>query len=117
VEKKHVKGSENLIPVKKGEVRNPKGKPPGPNFKTVLAEILACSLPDGQLNDSAKAQFEKRLGRRLTVREGVMIAMTLKALEGDIPAAREILDRMEGKVSQGIEINKDTADVIIWKNS
>jgi hypothetical protein len=51
----------------------------------------------------------------LTVKEGVIIAMTIKALEGDIPAAREILDRMEGKVAQGFEINKDSADVIVWR--
>ena len=114
MEKKH-KGSENLIPAKKGEIRNPKGKPPGPNFKTVLGEILALSLPDGQLNDEAREKFEKRLGRKLTVKEGVIIAMTIKALEGDIPAAREILDRMEGKVAQGFEINKDSADVIVWR--
>jgi hypothetical protein len=42
-------------------------------------------------------------------------ALIAKAAEGDVPAIKEIADRLDGKVPQGIENGEDGAFQIIQK--
>ncbi len=77
---------ENLIPAKKGEIRNPKGRTPVlPELKEVLLKILA------------------KEEKGTTALEKVLNALYKRALKGDVRAVQEILDRNFGKVPQPTE--------------
>lgn len=83
----------NLIPAKKGEVRNPKGKPKGTkNFKTIIKEFLDVET-DAMNPMSGKLE-------KLSVGQQVVIALLAKAKKGDVPAIKELLDRIDGKAEQ-----------------
>jgi len=71
---------------KPGQSGNPAGRPKSKPFKDALAAII------------------KEVGL-----EGAARALVAKANEGDIPALRELADRMDGKVAQAI-IGDNDAD-------
>ena len=77
----------NLMPPpKKGEVRNPKGKPKGSrNFRTVIREFLdnVDVMIDGKKSDGYMA-LVATLYKKATTHE-------------DVSAIKEIIDRLEGK--------------------
>jgi len=77
----------NNKPFKKGDKRiNREGRPPVlPELKEVIAKILSQEK-DGK-----------------TALERVITAIYNRALKGDTVAARELLDRYFGKVSQPLE--------------
>lgn len=82
--------NQNLIPAKKGEVRNPKGRGKGvQNTKTRLTKLLEVS--DNTINPLSK---EVEL---LSIAEQLDIAQIKKALCGDTRAYIAILERLEGK--------------------
>jgi len=90
---------QNLIPAKPGEVRNPNGRPKGSqNFKTILKRIL-----------NAKTGQYDADGNELTQYDILALNLMQKAQEGDVPAVRELLDRYEGKVAQGIDVTSRTS--------
>ena len=79
------KGTENLIPVKPGEVRNPTGA----NQYTYLRDAGLKVLDHGNLEKLLETL--NKLGRR-----------------GNVLAIRELLDRVFGKAQQNIDLsNKD----------
>jgi hypothetical protein len=76
------------VKFEKGKSGNPRGRPPRPK---VVTESLWY-----QLNRKPARKDEKPLYYRLAealIREGV---------EGNVAAAKEVLDRIEGKIPQGI---------------
>lgn len=82
--------NDNLIPAKKGEVRNPKGKPKGTkNFKTIIEEFLSVET-DAMNPMSGKLE-------KLSVGQQIVIALLTKAKKGDVSAIKELLDRIDGK--------------------
>ena len=90
----------NLIPPKKGEIRNPKGKRKGVlNTRTRLLKLLG-------LIQLKKNKFTGGF-EEFSVAEQMDMAMVLKALKGDVTAYREILDRLEGKAKQDINQKLD----------
>lgn len=85
--------NDNLIPAKKGEVRNPKGKPKGTkNFKTIIKEFLDVET-DAMNPMSGKLE-------KLSVGQQVVIALLAKAKKGDVSAIKELFDRIDGKAEQ-----------------
>lgn len=81
----------NLIPPKKGEVRNPNGRPKGSlNTKTILQRFLNLEMEQ-------KNPFTKEL-EKMSVLELMNLKQIANALEGDLPAFKEIIDRYEGKL-------------------
>lgn len=89
---------ENLIPVKKGEVRNPNGRPKGvPNAKTRYLRFLTLIQ---QANNPMTGVLED-----MTVAEQLDLEMIKKAQTGDINAYKEIMDRLEGKPTQVVDMN------------
>lgn len=103
-----VGGNGNLIPPKKGEVRNPKGKPKGTrNRKTIFKELL---------EQAALASVNKRQARALsssdedvidlpqqTVADQVAASLLISAIGGDVAAARELMDSGFGKLTDKLE--------------
>lgn len=92
------KSLKNLKPPKKGEIRNPKGYPKGvPNSRTRLLRLL-------QISQTSKNEITGDT-EEFTVAERMDMALIMKALTGDIYAYREVIDRMEGKAQQSVDIS------------
>ena len=81
----------NLIPPKKGEVRNPNGRGKGvKNSRTRLLRLLELTQ---NLTNPITGEVEG-----FTVLEQLDMQQIIKARKGDLGSYREILDRLEGRV-------------------
>lgn len=74
---------------KKGESGNPKGRPPMPDLRGAISDILN----------------EQQNG--MTALEAILKALFKRALSGDVRAAQELLDRGYGKSTQLIDLDID----------
>ena len=89
--KKENAGHKNIIPPIKGEVRNPNGRPVGSkNTKAILERFLNLEMKQ-------KNPFTQEI-EQMTVLELMNLKQIANALEGDLAAFKEIIDRHEGKV-------------------
>lgn len=89
---------ENLKPAKKGDVRNPNGRPRKlPDLNILLAEVLG----------------EEKDGK--TAAEAILAALRAKASRGDIRAAEVLLNRGYGLPKQKIEHSGDPEAPVIFK--
>ena len=96
----------NLIPPEKGEVRNPNGRPIGSkNTKTILERFLNLEMKQ-------KNPFTQEI-EQMTVLELMNLKQIANALEGDLAAFREIIDRHEGKITVKSEITAEVKNTII----
>ena len=86
---------DNLTPYKPGQSGNPNGKPKGTkNRSTILREILELEASDGKT-------YEYKIDK----------ALIDKALDGDIPAIKEIKDSVHGKITDtSFNINAETKE-------
>lgn len=90
----------NLRPAKKGEVRNPKGRPPGiPNTKTRYRRLLELTE---KVRNPVTGEMEE-----FSIIEQLDMQVIAKARKGDLSAYKEILDRLEGKSAMGLDITSD----------
>ena len=82
------KSKDNLKPIKKGEVKNPKGAPRKlPNLDIILANVLGAENAEGK-----------------TAAEQIIEAIRRRANAGDVKAANLLLERGWGKVKEKIDI-------------
>lgn len=89
----------NLSPFKRGESGNPSGLPKGtPRLSTAYQKIL---------NSPAKATFKPE-----TRGDKIALAIVEEAEAGDVKAAKEIADRLEGK--SPLTINQKSINVHIF---
>lgn len=89
---------DNLIPAKKGEIRNPKGYPKGvPHSRTRLKRLLQISE---NLTNPITQEVEG-----FSVAEQLDLAQIIKARKGDTRAYDTIMDRLEGKPQQTVDMN------------
>jgi len=89
------------------ETRFKKGHKPGPNAHRPLGSPSLSATIERLLNreiNTADILDENKTKRVMPVRERVGMAVIAKALSGDIPAVREILDRLEGKTTTKVEV-------------
>jgi hypothetical protein len=99
---------QNLIPAKKGEVRNPNGRPKGvPNSKTRLLRLLELVQTHTNPITGEKEEF--------TVAEQLDMVLINKARKGDIRAYQEVMDRLEGKAKQSTELEVSGGINITWE--
>jgi hypothetical protein len=90
------KGHENIIPPKKGEIRNPNGRPKGSlNSKTILKRFLEITK---NMTNPLNEEVED-----MSMIEIMHLKQIANAINGDLSAYKEILDRYEGKVTQQID--------------
>lgn len=89
--------NENLIPAKKGEVRNPKGKPKGlQNARTRYLRLLTLTE---KIKNPVTGKIED-----FSIIEQLDMQIIAKARKGDIRAYIEIMDRLEGKAQQKVDM-------------
>jgi hypothetical protein len=90
--------NENLRPFQKGQSGNPNGRPKGvPTAKTILERFMS-------IEQNATNELTGEL-ENLSVAEQMHLAQIKKAKEGDLFAYKEIIDRLEGKSKQSIELD------------
>ena len=89
---------QNLIPAKKGDIRNPKGKAPGTkNRATILRKWI-----------DVKTKFQHPgTGKEVagTLEDEVYLALLSKALEKDVAAIKEINDTLYGKIKEQLDLS------------
>ena len=78
--------------IKKGEVRNPNGRPKGKNTRTIIKEYLSQQGID---NPS------------ITVAEEIILAAIEQAKNGNIRAFQQLIEQAEGKPTQEIKFSVD----------
>ena len=111
------KSLQNLKPMKKGETRNPNGRPKGGlNSKTILNKFLSLQQ---KFKNPVTGEFEN-----MSVYEVMSLSIIAKARKGDLNAYKEILDRLEGKAQQKIDhttdgeaINKVTVEILNYEDT
>lgn len=90
---------QNIEPhkMKKGETRNPNGRPRKlPELHVLLAEVLGEQTKEG-----------------LTAAEEILRAIYARARKGDTRAAELLLDRAYGKPKQSIDNNITTTEPLV----
>ncbi len=88
----------NLTPFKKGQVSNPKGRPPKlPDLELLLGEVLGA-----EKNGKTAAQ-------------AILDALQAKAAKGDIRAAELLFNRGYGLAKQTIKHQGDPDAPVIFK--
>jgi hypothetical protein len=86
-----------LKTLEKGDtLPNKKSRKGVPNAKTRLKLLLELIIE----RENPLTGAEK-----MTAAEAIDIALWNRAARGDVPAYREIIDRVDGKVSQQLEVN------------
>lgn len=86
----------NIIPPKKGEVRNPNGRPKGSlNTKTILEKYLSTEI-------AGKNPFTGKT-EEFTLAEVLNLKQIERAMNGDLASYKEIFDRTEGKITTNID--------------
>ncbi len=92
------KSKANLIPPKKGEVRNPAGKPKGTlNSKTVIRKWL--EMEEEIMDPISKKKV------RMTQFDAISLAQLSKARSGNTQAFNALMDRLEGKPLYKLDVN------------
>lgn len=88
---------------KKGESGNPGGRGTEKMWRDALR--LAVNRYSGDVNAPfpAKAKVIEVLAQKLV----------LKALEGDVPAIKEIGDRLDGKAAQSVDVTHNPSDAFL----
>lgn len=98
---------ENLIPAKKGEIRNPNGRPKGSrNRQTIFRELLEQAALSKYKKKQAKALSSEEDPKELeqeTIADQVATSVLIQALGGDTVAAREIMDSGYGKLTDKLD--------------
>jgi hypothetical protein len=97
VEKKARHGIENLTHWKKGQSGNPNGRPPGKSITTILKNLLEKEIVLTKNPITGKKKEKQKIS------EVIALTMVREAIKGKDKFIKEILDRTEGKVLQGID--------------
>lgn len=100
----------NIIPPKKGEIRNPKGKPKGTrNRTTIVREWL---LVEQNFKNPLNGTMEI-----LSQADIITLALISKARKGDVAAFKELMDSGFGKNKEVQETMLSmTTPTIVFKN-
>lgn len=102
---------QNLIPAKKGEVRNPKGKPKGTRDRRTIARHWLEAMQSGKNPISGQTE-------ELSQADWVFLALLAKARKGDVPAIKELMDSGYGKIADksDVTIGGDAENPLAFTN-
>ena len=106
-------GTKNLTPFTKGDNRASEA---GKKSKRVISmSTILKKYLDNKPIKATKEQLEKTLNRKLTNKnyaELIIESHMFEAVAGNVPAIKEIYDRIDGKVKQEIEVDA-TINIIL----
>lgn len=98
-----------LKSVAKGETLNPKGRGKGTlNTKTILTKWLSQQV---KMRNPATQKEEK-----MTAIDAITIAMIGQAMSGDTRAYQVLMDRLEGKPAQRVELTGEEGGPIVQEH-
>lgn len=87
-------------PWKKGQSGNPKGRPKGAiSISSLLKKVLDRKITVKEIELTGEKDCKKK------VQELIAMKLASEALNGNVQAAKEIFDRIEGKSVQGMKIS------------
>ena len=89
---------DNLIPAKKGEVRNPKGRTVGSRNRSTIVKYWLSVPKKGRNPITEKVET-------LEIQDFTTLAQIGKALKGDTNAYRELMDSAYGKIESNVKLN------------
>ncbi len=87
---------ENLIPPKKGEIRNPNGRPVGSRNRETIVNKWLEAIKDAK--NPITGELES-----LPIADQMVLALIGKALKGDVAAFKELMDSGYGKIKDQTE--------------
>jgi hypothetical protein len=97
------KARANLRPVKNSIEAKERGRlggrPKGKSLATILKETLNSSMPMG-VNPVTK---EAIASGRITVKDAFILSQIAHAMKGNSPIAKEIWERIDGKIAQTVQ--------------
>ncbi len=97
------KSLENLKPAKKGEIRNPAGRPPKvKTISDILGKIGGEKMPP-KIVKNAQDLFPD--AANMTMLEATLRMCYVHALKGNAWAIQFIAERTEGKITQPIDVS------------
>ncbi|OIN55864.1 DUF5681 domain-containing protein [Arsenicibacter rosenii] len=106
--------ADNLKPFPPGTSGNPKGRPKGP-ISQLLKEfgesseiVFSVSITRGGKKASSEATISA--GDDRTINELIAAKLLQMAMDGDIKAIREVLNRTEGRPHQSVTLSRGTED-------
>lgn len=94
----------NLIPAKKGEVRNPNGRPKGSKNRSTIIRRWLEAIDKGKNPISGEME-------NMSVEDKMTLSILAKALNGDTSAYKALMDSAYGAPKQEIE-ETSTQEVI-----
>ena len=101
---------------KKGNNANPKGKPKGSkSFKNALRKVLEADtveirlLVNGEATKTASIKIE---GKESNFYDAIAAVQVQQAMKGNLRAAKDIIDRMEGSASQSIKMQSEVSGAL-----
>ena len=109
-----IRSNANLIPykIKKGEVRNPKGRGVGREILTWISKLAA---PES-LIEQMRTKFKLHRGK-VDVEAAILLRLAYEACKGDLKAIELWLDRKYGKVSQPMDLNANNGPLVAILNA
>lgn len=91
---------ENLIPPKKGEIRNPNGRPVGSRNRETIVNKWLEAIKDTKNPITGENEA-------LPIADQMVLALIGKALKGDVSAFKELMDSGYGKLTDKVEHSGD----------
>lgn len=89
---------DNLIPAKKGEVRNPKGRTVGSRNRSTIVKQWLETTKKGRNPITEMVEV-------LEIQDLMTLALIGKALKGDVNAYRELMDSGHGTIEKNVKLN------------
>jgi len=89
---------DNLIPAKKGEVRNPKGRTKGSRNRSTIVKYWLETPKKGRNPITGKEEA-------LEIQDFMTLVQIVKALKGDVNAYRELMDSAYGRIENNVKLN------------
>ena len=98
---------EDLIPFKKGQSGNPKGRPKGSLNRSTIAKKWLEVLSQEELEDGVV--------KWLSNEEAITLALIQKARKGDVNAYKALMDSAYGTAKDTVDINSNETKSIDFK--
>lgn len=105
------KSSGNLKPFKKGRSGNPAGRKPNHRyFSEIARQILSTKKIKISYSYPTKRGQEHKVvevSSDQSIVHGIIAVLAQEALSGNVTAAKELIDRVEGKAPQSVDFTSD----------